>query len=903
LYATVFGVNLYFRHPKSEIMKNLSALIALMLPLCLFSQADGTPQSLTPVQRIAAQQQLLNGNDTLNRIYSNTACGLNYTQSTVRLGQRFTPIGIAQPAPMLINALPGCAEIDTAFLWFELLGTTPPAPVITLTNPQGNSISVQSQLVGSSIDVCWGMNGTHVYRADVTSIISTNGTYTISGIPVSASLSNVDAEGATLLIVYKDPSVSYTGTLLIDDGAATVAGGQLSHTMTGISACATSTSANAFLMVGDLQFDDIISFGLNAVPFQYNWWNYIVDSTVQISALQNSFTYSMYSAGDCYTFAVAGLYFQNNCQTCVAVNNPINFTSSITPATCNNNGSISISNVTGGTGPYTYQWSSTTANTSTISNLAPGNYYLQISGSTGCGGGMFTVPYNGMTATLGATSSGCGSSVINATITGGTAPYTYLWSPGNQTTSSITVYSSGNYAVTVTDANGCSYTTAPLFVQALQTLSGALYVTNNYCANDGSITAYGSSGTPPYTYLWSTGDTTSTISQLAPGVYTLTITDQAGCTYIDSATVQYWGPLSWSLPLPATHSMSCYTIYNFYTSANDANASYLWNTGDSSAMYQYIPSGPGTDTLVLMAFNGCDTIYDTTIVTVTNAPPPATTICAVSVVPVTNEYVIGWDNLFNNPGNSYNIYKEVPFNSGNFTLLASQSSSVISTYVDAASDASVSPERYQVVRVDACGGTSPASGAHVGVSLSVTPLTPQGHQLNWTAYQGATLFTQYILRGTTASNLTFLAMVGPNDTSFTDTSAGSWLYVVEVYPNSPSCVIVRLASGSPSLQTTLNIRSNIAGPLTSVNEALQPAEMSISPNPGDGLFQFGFTASGTTQIRVFNVTGQEVHREQFNTTPGAASVNMNLGHLAPGLYMIQLTSGDKAATSKLVIRR
>ncbi|MGL5890860.1 MAG: hypothetical protein ACRC3B_13285, partial [Bacteroidia bacterium] len=421
-------------------MKKILTLLTVALPFFLIGQADGTPQSLTPTQRIAAQQQLLSGNDTLTRVYANTACGLNYVKVTERLGRRFTPIGVAQPAALSVTGMPACSAVDTAFVWFELLGATPPAPLITLTNPQGQSISVQSQLIGSSVDVCWGMNGTHVYRANVTSIITTNGVYTISGIPVdptSPAPNTVDAEGATLLIVYRDPTVSYTGTLLIDDGAATVVGGSLNHTMSGISSCANSTYANAFMLAGDFQYNDSMNFNGNYVPFIFNWWNDITDNTVQITSTQTTFSYDMTTGGDCYTFAVAGVYFQTNCQSCVAVNNQINFNSSVVPATCNNNGSATVSNITGGTGPYSILWSSNPLQTTTTaSNLAAGNYYIQITGVTGCGGGMVTVPYNGFTATISASPSSCGNYSIATTVTGGTAPYTYLWMPGGQTTAS-----------------------------------------------------------------------------------------------------------------------------------------------------------------------------------------------------------------------------------------------------------------------------------------------------------------------------------------------------------------------------------------------------------------------------------------------------------------------------------
>src|SRR4051812_9926106 len=74
-----------------------------------------------------------NGDDTLNSIYNNTACGLNYTMVTQRLGQRFLPVGIPQPAPFNV-VIPPCAVIQQAFLYTEILGVAP-AITATLTDP------------------------------------------------------------------------------------------------------------------------------------------------------------------------------------------------------------------------------------------------------------------------------------------------------------------------------------------------------------------------------------------------------------------------------------------------------------------------------------------------------------------------------------------------------------------------------------------------------------------------------------------------------------------------------------------------------------------------------------------------------------------------------------------------
>jgi Secretion system C-terminal sorting domain/SprB repeat len=889
-------------------MKKILTSLAVVCSLTVMAQADGSPQSLTPQQRNALQQQLLNGNDTLNRVYANTACGLNYVKVTERLGQRFLPTGVPQPAALAVTGMPVCSAVDTAFVWFELLGTASSAPIITLTNPQGQSLAVQSQLVGSSVDVCWGMNGTHIYRADVTSIISTNGVYTISGIPVDSTApapNTVDSEGATLLIVYRDPTVSYTGTLLIDDGAITVVGGSLNHTMTGISSCANSTYGNAFMLAGDFQYDDSMSFNGNYVPFNFNWWNDITDNSVQVSSTQTTFSYDMITGGDCYTFAVAGLYFQTSCQSCVAVNNPINFNSTVVPVTCNNNGSVALSNITGGTGPYSFMWNTNPVQTtSTISNLAPGNYYVQINGVSGCGGGMVTVPYNGVSATLSSASVSCGNYTITPSVTGGTPPYTYLWMPGNQTTATLTnINTSGSYSLIVTDSNGCTFTTAPLAVTVNMALGGYINTTPSYCPFQGTatVTAYG--GTFPYSYLWNNAATTPTIIGLSPGSYTVIITDANGCVATVSDSVAGLAGLQWGFIPASIDTVPCHSLNNYVAYTNDNNATLLWQpSGNTTTSEIFAPTAIGNDTLVVMAMNGCDTLTHTIYINVNNTPPQAPELCGVSVDPSSNHYLVAWDNSLIAATDYFDIYKEVPYNSNNFTLLTTQQASVVSFYIDTTSNASVSPERYRVVQTDVCGGVSPASNAHAGISLSITPASPQGSLLTWTAYQGSSLFGQYIYRGTTLANMTLLSVLAVTDTSYLDTTAGTWLYYIEIYPATGPCFVQRLASAQQTA-TAGPIRSNIVpDQFVGITEA--PAfAIGISPNPADGQFTVNFNASGVSQLRVFDVVGKEVHREQLNTGSGNVNTMLDLRNLSPGIYMLQISSGTTVSTAKLVIRR
>lgn len=117
-----------------------------------------------------------------------------------------------------------------------------------------------------------------------------------------------------------------------------------------------------------------------------------------------------------------------------------------------------------------------------------------------------------------------------ATPSGGTAPYSYAWS-NFETTQSISSLLPGLYSVTITDANGCAKVGT---YNVLPTSCGAFSVSvtgtqaSSFTAEDGSATATVSGGTPPYTYLWNTGDETASISGLRLGGYSVAVTDATG---------------------------------------------------------------------------------------------------------------------------------------------------------------------------------------------------------------------------------------------------------------------------------------------------------------------------------------------------------------------------------------
>ncbi len=217
---------------------------------------------------------------------------------------------------------------------------------------------------------------------------------------------------------------------------------------------------------------------------------------------------------------------------------PFTISGNITHETsAGNDGAITVT-TTGGTAPYNYSWSPNVGSTATVNNLAAGNYTVTATDANGCTGQQtFTVDaFNCPTVTVTAsgthvTCAGGSDGTATANATGGTAPYNYNWGVNPNT------LSAGTYTVTATDADGCSGT-ATVTINDGITIGVSLVNSNSLTCfnnNTGTITITGTNGTAPYTASWSNGMSGLTISNLAAGSYTPTITDANGCQATGSA--------------------------------------------------------------------------------------------------------------------------------------------------------------------------------------------------------------------------------------------------------------------------------------------------------------------------------------------------------------------------------
>lgn len=323
--------------------------------------------------------------------------------------------------------------------------------------------------------------------------------------------------------------------------------------------------------------------------------------------------------------------------------------------TCNGTGVAIGGNptATGGTSPYTYSWSpstglsSSTSANPTASPSSTTSYTVTVTDNVSATStDVMVVTVNALpTADAGGNKDLCnGSSVAiggSPTASGGSSPYTYIWSPSTGLSSTTTANPTANptsttsYSVTVTDNNGCSkMSTAVITVNALPTASAGSNKTtcNGTSVNiGGSPTASG--GTSPYTYSWSPTTALSLATVANPDAtptstisYSVTVTDNKGCIKVASMSVTVD-------PLPTADAGadknicpgSSTTIGGSPTASGTTSPyTYSWSpttalSSSTNANPTANPSSTTSYTVTVTDFKGC-TKKDVVIVTVNSVP-------------------------------------------------------------------------------------------------------------------------------------------------------------------------------------------------------------------------------------------------------------------------------------------
>jgi gliding motility-associated-like protein len=297
---------------------------------------------------------------------------------------------------------------------------------------------------------------------------------------------------------------------------------------------------------------------------------------------------------------------------------PLSGTLSVTNVVCYGNATGSITaNISGGTAPYSYSWSSIPGLTSnSASGLTAGTYAVNATDANGCTfslSGTVTQPL----APLQATSSGqdalcfgAASGFAQVVPSGGTAPYSFNWNTvPAQTTPVASNLTAGTYTCTVTDANGCTQFGIWTVGQPMP-LMGTSVVNDVSCggAQDGSIQVSIYGGTGNYSISWPNGSNSLNRYQLGPGTYSYTITDENNCSFIGTATVNEPDPFRVTVD---TVSPKCISTEDGRITITATGGNGMLTYYINGEVFNGMADGLGVFPygITIMDQNGCDTSF------------------------------------------------------------------------------------------------------------------------------------------------------------------------------------------------------------------------------------------------------------------------------------------------------
>lgn len=297
----------------------------------------------------------------------------------------------------------------------------------------------------------------------------------------------------------------------------------------------------------------------------------------------------------------------------VVITQPSAITASATstPSGCSTSTGSATVTASGGSGTLTYNWLPSGGTNAVANNLSAGIYTVTVTDANGCtqtatatvgvvGGPTTSIQSTTNLLCFGNTN---GAGTISAT---GSGPFTYSWSPSGGNAATATNLAAGTYSVSVTDVNGC------VSIQTITITSPSQLVstptsTPAACGNPvGTADAVATGGTGPYTYLWNNAQTTATLSNLAGGSYSVTVTDANGCT--TTATVVVGNTGAPIITVSSTTNILCF-------GGTTGAATVIASSGSPPYTYAWSPIGgnaatatnltAGTYTITVTGSDGC----------------------------------------------------------------------------------------------------------------------------------------------------------------------------------------------------------------------------------------------------------------------------------------------------------
>ncbi len=570
------------------------------------------------------------------------------------------------------------------------------------------------------------------------SVLISGGTpsYAISWAPVAgstATITNIGAGSYTVTVTESGPN---SCSLSQQVNVSNTTGPVVATTQTDIACFGNCNGA-------------ITAVATGTAPFSYNW-NVGGNMPAITNLCKGVITLSVTDGNNCVTIDSYTINENPPLQTGLPL---------VTQPGCNQCNGTAMVTALGGTLPYTYVW--TTGGTGPgVSSLCAGLYQVQITDNAGCQQTQNVIINNatGITAeTFNVQDETCAGNCngsLTVTATGGAAPIIYNWISPVISSSVITNLCGGNYFVQMTDANGC-IRTASTSVNSATSLTLAPAIVQPSCnTTNGSIDMAVTGGVLPYTFSWSTGANTSSVTGIGAGSYTVTVSDANGCSKMQVFTINN------SVSPAITFTQNNIACFNACTGAltalatgSAASFSYNWSTGSTAPNISGLCKG--LVTLTVTGSDGCIAIRSFTL-----TDNPALSLSLPNLVsPNCFGGCNGAITLIPSGGSLPYTYSWVPSGSSNpqTGLCAGNYSVTITDALGCANAETVTLNNPLPLQVSASFTNSSCSNMADGsVSVSVTGGTP-AYTFTWTGPGAFTSTLQSLgslIAGTYSLNLT-----------------------------------------------------------------------------------------------------------------------------------------------------
>ena len=546
---------------------------------------------------------------------------------------------------------------------------------------------------------------------------------------------------------------------------------------------------------------------------------------------------------------------------------------------------------TPGTTGYLYEWT-TGATTPDLDNLVSDNYFVTVTDELGCtvasGTGISEPPVLTNTATADNVSCfGDANGSVFVQANGGTSPYEYIWNTGS-TDQLLEDLSPGTYTVTMTDAFGCTNEDILEVTEPTELmLSSSTTDIDCYGAFTGEIDltiSGGTSASGSYSTSWSTGQFSEDIDQLSAGNYEVIITDDNGCQILENFTLIQSDEL---IPAVIAADVSCYEYadgsVSVTVSGGNAPYTYDWSTGETTEQIGNLPAGDYAVTITDVL--GCEISAESEVtepellfipdyfVQEAGCKTGADGSVNITVEGGTPDYSFNWSN-----GVATEDIEGVPGGSYTVTVSDANACSVSQTF-----DIGETPSSFKAFFL-AASGLFDVDSVEVNADdiihfIDVSHPNP----IEWEWHFGDP--------DTTTSNLANPVFSYPNDPGVAQSSYDVTLVASNLY-----C--------SDSITKRIWITNNMRLIDTQRDSAvyLEFTKVLAYPNPSSGRVTLEVELSKEKDIRVaiLDVAGKWIDGFSMEGDD-AYTTELDLGHLAQGMYLIRIQADNEVYTVRIVI--